>query len=165
MTVVREKPILILGVGNILLKDEGVGVHVARRLQSMDLPPEVEVLDGGTEGLNLLDSIEGRKKVIVIDAMKTGQPPGTIYRFLDKDIEERPKSWLSLHDIDMTDLLKLADLLDVKKPEIIVIGIEAKDMESADLELSPEIEAKIPEVIKFVLKEIKSLPDREGSSL
>lgn len=150
----KEKSILVLGVGNLLLKDEGVGVHVARRLQGIDLPAEVEVIDGGTGGLDLLDTIEGREKVIVIDAVRAGQPPGTIYRFSGEDIEEKKKSWLSLHDIDMTDLLKLADVLGVKRPEITVLGIEAKDMESADLELSPEIEAKIPRVIEFVLKEI-----------
>jgi hydrogenase maturation protease len=148
------KPVLILGVGNLLLKDEGVGVHIAQRLQKMVLPQHVEVLDGGTAGLDLLDSIVGREKIIIIDTVKAGKAPGTIYQFSSEDIEERPKSWLSLHDIDITDLLKLADMLEIKKPEIAVIGIEPKDMESSDLELSPEIEAKIPEVIELVLKEI-----------
>jgi len=149
-----DKPILVLGVGNLLLKDEGVGVHVARKLMEMDLPSHVEVLEGGTEGLDLLDDIEGRDKVIVIDTVQAEQPPGTIYRFSDEDIEERPKSRLSLHDIDMTDLLKLADMLGIKKPKVVVIGIEPKDMGSASLELSQEIEAQIPKVIDLVLKEI-----------
>lgn len=152
-----DKRILVLGVGNLLLKDEGVGVHVARKLMEMDLPSHVEVLEGGTEGLDLLDDIEGRDKVIVIDTVQAEQAPGTIYRFSDKDIEERPKSRLSLHDIDMTDLLKLADVLGVKKPEVVVIGIEPKDMGTASLELSPEIEALIPKVIDLVLKEIGRL--------
>ena len=154
--LVKEKPILILGVGNLLLKDEGIGVHVVRRLQKIDLPHDVEVLDGGTGGLDLLDSIVGREKVIVVDTVKTGQAPGTIYRFSSEDIKDRPKSWLSLHDIDMTDLLKLADMLEVKKPEIVVIGIEPKDMDSADLKLSPEIEARIPKVIELVMEEINN---------
>jgi len=149
-----RKRVLILGVGNLLLKDEGVGVHVARKLMDMDLPPHVEVLDGGTGGFDLLDDIEGREKVIVIDTVKAGQPPGTLYRFSGEDIEERSKSGLSLHDIDMTDLLRLADVLGVEKPELVVIGIEAKDMESASLELSPEIEAQVPKVIELVMKEI-----------
>jgi len=153
--VVRKKPILVLGVGNLLLKDEGVGVHVARRLLDMDLPPRVEVLEGGTAGLDLLDAIEGREKVIVVDAVQTGQPPGTLYRFSRDDIEERPKQRMSLHDIDMTDLLKLSDLLGGEKPaEVVVIGVEARDIETASMELSPEIEAQVPTLIDLVIREI-----------
>lgn len=151
----EKKPILVLGVGNLLLKDEGVGVHVARKLMDMDLPSHVEVVDGGTSGFDLLDDIEGRKKVVVVDTVRGGGPPGTIYRMTTEDIEEMPKSRLSLHDIDMTDLLKLADLFKIEKPEIVVIGIEPKDIESASLELSPGIEAKVPRLIELVLKEIE----------
>ncbi len=150
----RKKRILVLGVGNLLLKDEGVGVHVAQRLQGKDLPPHVEVVDGGTAGLDLLDEIEGREKVIVVDTVKAGQPPGTLYRFSSDDAEEQEKSRLSLHDIDMTDLLRLADLLGVEKPSVVVIGVEAKDIETASMELSPEVEAQIPKVIELVMKEI-----------
>lgn len=151
----EKKPILVLGVGNILLTDEGVGVHVVRRLQEMELPSHVEVLDGGTSGFDLLDDIEGRKKVIVVDTVKGEKPPGTIYRMTTEDIEETPKSRLSLHDIDMTDLLKLADLFQIAKPDVVIIGIEPKDMESASVELSPEIEARVPKLIELVMKEIE----------
>jgi hydrogenase maturation protease len=154
-TVSERKPILVLGVGNILLRDEGVGVHVVKRIQEMDMPAHVEVVDGGTAGFDLLDVIEGREKVIVIDTVKGGQPPGTLYRLSDEDIEERAKQRLSLHDIDMTDLLKLADLLGVDKPKVVIFGVEPKDMESADLELSPEIAAQVPRVIELVMKEIQ----------
>jgi len=148
-----DKPILVLGVGNLLLKDEGVGVHVARKLMEMDLPSHVEVLEGGTGGFDLVDEIEGRKKVIVVDTAKAGKPPGTMYRMTTEDIEETEKAHISLHEIDMTDLLKLADLFKIEKPEIVIIGIEPKDMETPSLELSPEIEAVIPKVIDVVLKE------------
>ena len=121
----------------------------------MDLPPRVEVLEGGTAGLDLLDAIEGREKVIVVDAVQTGQPPGTLYRFSRDDIEERPKQRMSLHDIDMTDLLKLSDLLGGEKPaEVVVIGVEARDIETASMELSPEIEAQVPTLIDLVIREI-----------
>jgi hydrogenase maturation protease len=71
-----------------------------------------------------------------------------------EDIEETEKARLSLHEIDMTDLLKLADLFEIQKPEIVIIGIEPKDMDSASMELSPEIEAKVPKLIELVMKEI-----------
>jgi hydrogenase maturation protease len=151
-----KKPVLILGVGNLLLKDEGIGVHVARKLMDMDLPPYVEVVEGGTSGFDLLDDIEGRGKVVVVDTVQAGQPPGTLYRLSHEDIEDRPKQRLSLHDIDMTDLLNLSDLLGVEKPaEVIIIGVEPKDMETASMELSPEVAARIPKVIELVMKEIK----------
>jgi hydrogenase maturation protease len=153
--LVKEKGVLVLGVGNLLLKDEGVGVHVVQRLRKMDIPGHVEVVDGGTSGLDLLEWIEGREKVVVIDAVKSGGTPGTIYRFSGEDIKERSKPWLSLHEIDVTDLLKLADMLGVEKPEIVVIGIEAKDIESLDLDLSAEIEVQIPKIIEQVMKEIR----------
>jgi len=149
-----KQPILVLGVGNILLTDEGVGVHVVQRLQKMDLPPHVEVMDGGTSGFDLLDDIEGRKKVIVVDTVKAGQPPGTVYRMTPDDMEEMGKSRISLHDIDMTDLLKLADVFKIQKPEVVIIGIEPKDMESASLELSAEVAAQLPRVLELVMKEI-----------
>jgi hydrogenase maturation protease len=156
--MVEKKPILVLGVGNLVLTDEGVGIHVVHRMQEMDLPSHVEVLDGGTMGLDLLDDIEGRKKVIIVDTVKGGGPPGTLYRMTVDDIEEMPKSRVSLHDIDMTDVFKLADLFEIEKPEIVIIGVEPKDMQSTSMELSPEVEAKIPKVIELVKKEIGELP-------
>jgi hydrogenase maturation protease len=115
----------------------------------------MRAVDGGTAGFDLLDDIEGREKVVVVDTVKGGKPPGTIYRMTTEDIEETPKSRLSLHDIDMTDLLKLADLFKIEKPDIVVIGVEPKDMLTASLELSPEIEAQIPKVIDLVKQEIE----------
>jgi len=147
-----QKEILILGVGNLLLKDEGVGVHVVKRLEDINLPSYVEVLDGGTLGLDLLFYIEGRKKVIVIDAVKAGGSPGTIYRFADSDIEAKANISFSAHHIDFMDVLKTAHFLG-RNPEITFIGIEPKNI-SEGLKLSPEIEGKIPKVIDLVMREI-----------
>lgn len=154
----EKKRVLVLGVGNLVLTDEGIGVHVVQRMQQMDLPSHVEVLDGGTMGLDLIDDIEGRQKVVIVDAVKGGGPPGSVYRMTVDDIEEMPKSRVSLHDIDMTDVFKLADLFEIEKPEIVIIGVEPKDMESPSMELSPEVEAQIPRVIELVKKEIGASP-------
>jgi len=148
-----KKEILVLGVGNLLLRDEGVGVHVVQRLQDMELPPNVEVVDGGTGGFDLIDYIADRKKVIVIDTVKAGEAPGTLYRFDAKDIETTPKRSLSLHDIDLADMLWLADMMGKKPEDMTVIGVEPKSMEMG-LELSKEVEHQIPKIVELVVMEL-----------
>jgi hydrogenase maturation protease len=153
--VLSQKNILILGIGNILLKDEGIGVHVVNRLKEMNLPENVEVLDGGTAGLELVDFIENREKLIVIDAVKAGDKPGTIYRLTESNLKIKPKAIMSFHEIDFLDALYLSEVMKTNKPkETVVIGIEPKDM-SDGLELSPEIEERIPKIIDVVMKELK----------
>jgi hydrogenase maturation protease len=147
--------ILILGIGNILLKDEGVGVHVVQRLKEMHLPDDIEILDGGTAGLDLVDFIAERKKLIVIDAVNTGEKPGTIYRLTEENLAIQPKAIMSFHDIDFLDALHMSIVMDEKPEEIVVIGIEPKDM-SDGTELSPEIEERIPDIIKIVMQELNN---------
>ncbi|MEO0216875.1 MAG: HyaD/HybD family hydrogenase maturation endopeptidase [candidate division WOR-3 bacterium] len=149
----KTQDILILGIGNILLKDEGVGVHVVNKLKKMPLPENVEVIDGGTAGLDLTDFIGNRKKLIVIDAVNAGGEPGTIYRLTEENLDIRPKAIMSFHDIDFIDALHMSQTMGEKPEEIVVIGIEPKDI-SDGLELSPEIKEKIPYIIKAVMKEI-----------
>jgi hydrogenase maturation protease len=149
----KEKDILILGIGNILLKDEGVGVHIVKKLEEMSLPENVEVLDGGTAGLDLTDFIANRKKVIVIDTVKAGGQPGTIYRLTEKNLRIEPKAIMSFHEIDFLDALYMSEVMDEKPEETVVIGVEPKDM-SDGIELSPEIEERIPRIINAVLKEL-----------
>jgi len=153
MTKVND--ILILGIGNILLKDEGVGVHVVSKLKEIPLPDNVEVLDGGTAGLDLTDFIANRKKVIVIDAVKAGDKPGTIYRLTEKNLNIKPKAIMSFHEIDFLDALHMSEVMGDKPKETIVIGIEPKDM-SDGIELSPEIKERIPSIIEVVMKELNN---------
>ena len=151
MTKVQD--ILILGIGNILLKDEGIGVHVVKKLKESPLPVNVEILDGGTAGLDLTDFIANRKKVIVIDTVKAGEKPGTIYRLTEKNLRTGPKAIMSFHEIDLLDAIHMSIVMDEKPEEIVVIGIEPKDM-SDGTELSPEIEERIPRIIEVVMKEL-----------
>jgi hydrogenase maturation protease len=148
----NRKPILILGIGNILLKDEGIGVRVAEKMKEMQLPSDVEVMDGGVGGLNLLYCIEGRKKVIVVDTVKAGAPPGTLFRFTDNDLGAKKGFIRSAHGIDFSDVVAIARFQG-NKPEIVFLGIEPEEL-SASLELSPLIEKNIPILINLVMKEI-----------
>ncbi len=148
----QKQKILVLGLGNLILKDEGVGVRVAERMQQMSLPPDVEVLDGGIKGLDLLDFIEDREKVIVVDAVKAGAPPGTLFRFTDKDLAAKKGFIRSAHGIDFSDVIAIAAFMG-KKPEIVFLGIEPESLD-AIMELSPLIEKNIPVLINLVMKEI-----------
>jgi len=143
--------VTILCVGNLLLRDEGVGIHVARELMGMDLPGNVRVVDGGTEGLGLIDVIWDSDKVVVVDAVRGGQPPGTLYRFRPEEVRERRELKLSFHDLSLMDVLKICEFAG-GKPEVVVLGIEPKSLEMG-MELSPEVASKVPKLIEMVLQE------------
>ena len=158
-----SKRVLVLGLGNILLKDEGVGVHVVEELQKRDLTGNVEVIDGGTAGLDILLSQDGTYKLIVIDAIRAGQKPGTIYeaRFetgeidrLTKVFKEKKRLKISLHQVGLIDALIVAERTDCAPSEIIVIGVEPREMDEG-LGLTDQVKQRIPEIINTVLEEIE----------
>ena len=155
------KPILILGIGNILLKDEGVGVHTVKKMMEMDLSPEIELMDGGTMGLNLLFYIEDRKKVIVIDTVATGDHPGTIFRFTDESLLIDKPRLRTAHGVDFTDVILTAKMLGTKPDEIVFIGIEPESMEEG-LEMTPTIEKRVPTLIKMVMRELEGKNETDG---
>jgi hydrogenase maturation protease len=157
-----DDSILVLGLGNILLKDEGVGVHVAQQLQQLSLPCGVEVVDGGTAGLDVLLSAPTAEKLVVIDALKAGKQPGTIYKArlnIDKlDELERffsRDSKISLHQVGLLDALAAAVTLNRAPKQILIIGVEPGKIDCG-LELTDEVKQKIPEIIDIVLKEIEN---------
>ena len=153
--------IVILGVGNILLSDEGVGVHVANELMKMELPPEVSVVEGGTDGFRLLNVITEADLLIVIDAIKGGADPGSIYRFDIDDIRNCPSGFkTSVHQIGILEVIDLSELIG-KKPHTTIIGIEPKSLEMG-MELTPEIRSKIPRIIELILEELKKVNIRKS---
>lgn len=148
----KPKDILIIGVGNILLGDEGVGVYIIRKLKNLDLPDRVELMDVGVATFSLFPYISGRKKIIIIDAVKSGGKAGSIYRFPADEIERGKGEFFSLHQLGIGDILNFFQLEKVPG-EIIVIGVEPGKIKWG-MELSPCIKEKIPQIINFVLKEI-----------
>jgi hydrogenase maturation protease len=105
-----KTPIVIVGIGNLLLSDEGIGVHAACALQQLKLPDFVEVIDGGTAGADLLDCICGREKVIFIDAVDADLEPATILRMVPGDLEVKTVQSLSLHDVGILGTLSMAQI-------------------------------------------------------
>ncbi|MFH1140997.1 MAG: HyaD/HybD family hydrogenase maturation endopeptidase [Chloroflexota bacterium] len=145
--------LLILGVGNVLLRDEGVGVRVVEAMEGMKLPGNVELLDGGTASLGLLDSLANRDRLVVIDAVRGGGEPGTVYRLSPKDMAMQAQAITSLHQVGLLEALALAEGLGCAPREVTIFGIEPKEI-SWGLELTPQVAAAVPGVIELVLGEL-----------
>jgi hydrogenase maturation protease len=152
-----QKPIVVLGVGNILLKDEGVGVRAVESMQERYIfPPGVELVDGGVLGLNLLPVIKEAKCLIVIDAVRKNQAPGSLYRFSGNDIPKRVYQKSSLHQVDLVEALTIAEIL-WNRPKTVVLGVEPMDISPWGTELTPVIQGKVADLVKMALQELKLL--------
>lgn len=148
-----SRPIAVVGVGNILLSDEGVGVHAARGLKERSLPPYVRVFELGTRGLEILETIEEFEKVVFIDAVRFGASPGSVGRWhVGKVIDGSPPSMVSLHQMDLLTTLKIGRATAKLPDDVVIIGIEPKVL-TPGLELSSEVRAKFDELLNSVLKE------------
>ena len=149
----QNQRVLVLGVGNLLLSDEGVGVHVAQKLMELDFPPGVQVLEGGTDGFGLMHILLEVDRVILIDAIRGGGTPGSIYRFEIEDCPPFPDTYkTSVHQISILEVINLSGLIG-PPPRTTIIGVEPKCLEMG-MDLSPEIQAKIPRVIQLVHEEV-----------
>ena len=153
--------IVVLGMGNVLLKDEGIGVHVAHAMQEISSPNNVglEVIDGGTLP-DIPLSFEEVDKLIVVDAVQAGSEPGAIYRFHLEDIKLDDRILTSLHQISLLENLWLMEKFSQKPKDVVIIGIEPQDM-NWGLELSTKLQQRVPQIIKVVLEEISlNYPDK-----
>ncbi|MDA8234222.1 MAG: HyaD/HybD family hydrogenase maturation endopeptidase [Clostridia bacterium] len=150
--------IMVLGVGNILREDEGVGIHATQALSRRELPPNVEILEGGTAGIELLHLIEEVDHLVVIDAMDAKAEPGAIFKFQPGDVSVFPDNFgMSFHQVGLLEVLNMAKILD-KLPETMIFGIQPQSMDWG-LELTPALEAKLPRLLDLVedyIKEINS---------
>lgn len=143
----KEKT-LILGLGNVLLNDEGIGVRVAWMLQEGTWPKEIEVLDGGTGGFTLLSLFQSFVNMVIIDASLSDDPPGTVKVIEPRYAKDFPKS-LSSHELGLKDMIESAHLLE-KVPRMFLITVSINLRQKMDMKLSAEIEKKIPEIIQKV---------------
>lgn len=151
---------LIIGIGNLILRDEGVGVHAVHALAGQPIPNGVEVIDGGTALIELLPKICEAKRVIVIDAVRGGGMPGTVYRVTPAELMVDAERTLSLHQVGLLEVLGMVRQLG-GDPEVVIIGVEPKEI-SWGMELTPEVAAQLPQVVEAVLAELDNCP--QGSS-
>jgi hydrogenase maturation protease len=149
------KNILVLGIGNPLLGDDGFGVEVVRRLREQEGQPCVEFLDGGTAGLYLLPNLEGRSHVLVVDAIDFGGEPGQLVRLRSADIPADHGLKLSEHQVTFHEVLALMNLTEIKPRELLFVGIQPRSAHWGD-PLSPEAEAAVPKVIEEIRRQLAS---------
>ncbi len=157
----KRIPILILGVGNNIQMDDGIGVHVIEEMKNHPLPDNVELFDGGTAGYDLLGVIAEREKIIVIDAVKGEHPPGTLYKFSPEEVPIENR-YDSLHQLGIIEALKLAGLQNKAPDQTVIIGVEPEKIDWG-LYLTPVVKEKIPKIIDVVMDEV-SKTDKTVSS-
>ncbi|SDL63122.1 hydrogenase maturation protease [Maridesulfovibrio ferrireducens] len=147
------KKLLVLGVGNILLMDEGVGVHAIEALRKEEWPENVHMVDGGTFTQDLFHVLEGYDGLLVLDIVHAGEAPGTVYMFEEDDLIQNDDQRLSLHDIDLIDSLHMAEMVG-KRPRMRVIGMEPKSYTDWGLEMTPEVQKTFPHFLEVSRKEV-----------
>ena len=152
------KRLLVLGVGNLLLTDDGAGVHAVTELAGEEEwdQEKVDFLGGATFTQDIFYVFQKYERVLVLDTVKGGREPGTVYRFTEENLRDNYEQRLSLHDIDLLDSLKMAELLG-NKPEIMVLGIEPLTISEWSMELSEPVKAKYPKFLEAARREIRSL--------
>lgn len=147
--------VTVMGVGNDLLRDEGIGVHVIKAMEGQQLPDGVKIVNGWVAGIDLLQEIQNTERLIIIDAIDAGNRPGTVYRFRAGEVDvmiNRHKT--SLHQVDLFETLKLAKFLG-GYPETVIIGIQPRDIVWGT-ELSPMLASLIPRILDVVRDEIRT---------
>jgi len=141
---------LVLGIGNILMGDEGVGVHAVRRLADQGVPDDVRVVDGGTGGFHLLSCFQDYDQLVLVDAAADGQAPGTVATLEPVYASDYPRS-LTAHDIGLKDVVEAAALLG-PLPKTYLVTVSVLEPRGLSLMLSPPVEAALPSVVAAVYR-------------
>lgn len=143
--------VLILGIGNMLRGDDGLGVHIVRQMQESGIPlPEgVELLDGGTAGFDLLGLIDGFDKIVIVDALNADDRPGSIYRFTPEHAVSRGARF-SLHEVGIMEVIRTLNIMD-HNPEIEFVGIVPENIRDIDTTISEAVRESVPRAVKVIL--------------
>ncbi|HFC98157.1 MAG TPA: hydrogenase maturation protease [Thermosulfurimonas dismutans] len=150
--------VLILGVGNLLLRDEGFGIHVIRELERCyEIPPEVEVVDGGCAGFSLLDYLREKDLALLVDIVADSAPPGTLQIFEDEDLSRfAAVKTLSPHEVSLIEALKFAEFSGLKPSRVRILAAVPEEI-SPGLELSPSLKKALPRALSWLEEELASV--------
>jgi len=159
----RCPKILVLGIGNILLRDEGIGVRVIEHLKQMPLPHDVDFIDGGSVGSDLIKVLADRKVVIIIDAVDRNAPPGIIFRTTPENWRPALQNSLSLLELEIAQTPAMVGTLGHPPQRVIYLGIVPEIIQPG-LTLSPTLESLVPAIAEHALEEIASVRSTSGSA-
>jgi len=151
--------VAVVGAGNLLLGDEGVGVHVVEALNKEYVPPFVTIVDAGTALVDILGSLRGYERILLVDALRAGGSPGSLYRFEMGQLQERAEKGqlvMSLHQSGLLEAVALARFRGLNPDSITIIGVEPESLQPG-IELSETVSRRVPDVCHLVLEEIRSL--------
>ena len=155
MTSAESSRTVVLGLGNMLMADDGVGLAALARLQDeWFLPRDVSLVDGGTWGMNLLHVVEGADQLLIFDAIDTGGPPGSIVRLEGSDIPRVLAHKLSPHQIDLREVLALADLRGMLPEQVVALGIQPERVELSTT-LSPVVENHVGQLVQMGVAQLR----------
>lgn len=145
--------VVVLGLGNILMEDEGIGVHAVNHLEkNYRFKPEIEIVDGGTSGLDLLPFFGPEKSILLIDAVNFDMDPGTVGVLEDDAILAQLDPKISMHHLGLSDLISISELTDRKAKKMTLLGIQPESMENLDLEMTDTIKGVFDKVIENALR-------------
>lgn len=147
-----EGRVVILGIGNLLLQDEGVGVHVARRLAEVPLPAGVEVVEGGTAPLQALSSVADIARLVIVDALDAGGPAGAVYELRPEDLQGARQQW-SLHEANLVEALVTWQYWGLRPERVVILGIVPQTV-AWGTQLSPELAAKLEAIVSLIRAEV-----------
>lgn len=152
--LVAVAPVTVLGIGNIILRDEGFGVRAVEYLEEhFHFPHDVRLLDGGTLGPELLHFVTGTQKLLILDAVAGDAPAGTVYRFEDDAVMAHFQEKMSSHEIGIQDVLAWLTVTDRPIPNVVVLGVQPYEL-TAGLSLSPEMAAILPDFAQRAVQEL-----------
>ncbi len=148
-------PVAVLGVGNVLLSDEGFGVRVVQRLAKWyDFKPEIRIIDGGTLGWDLLNFLQGVERLVLVDAVDAKSVPGSFFVFKKEEVRKYFKRKVSGHEAGIQEVLAWFDLMGKPIREVVVIGVQPMSLETG-LSLSPVVEKLVPKAVEEVIKTLE----------
>jgi hydrogenase maturation protease len=151
----KSKSILVMGVGNYLMGDEGIGVHVIQEMAKNNLPDYVDILDGGTGGFLLLSCFEVYPTIIFVDATMDGKPAGTVSLIRPKFASDFPSA-LSVHDVGLKDMVEAVYLMD-HVPDIHLFTVSIEELNPMTIDLNKKVQDAIPDIINQILELSKEL--------
>jgi hydrogenase maturation protease len=155
---IPDASIVVLGIGNLLRRDEGVGVRVIEALRERyAFPPNVALVDGGTAAIGVLSLVEGADHLIVVDAVQAGDKPGSVFVFAPDEVPEPETPHLSLHEMGLLEVLTVLEAASGKRPETVIIGIEPQDVSPWEPQLTSTVQATVLKVMELVLDELGRL--------